>query len=218
VLARSTSELEETADQIRSSGGHASVVSADLGDRVALATAAKRILDEIGIVEILVNNAAVVWPLGPSVGIDPDEWSSAIDINVDGAVRLTFELLPAMLKRKWGRIVNVSSGIAARPEAMIGANAYATSKAALEAHTLNLAAELAGSGVTVNAYRPGTVDTEMQAWIRLQPGEQIGEALHERFVSSYEEGHLITPQDSARSLVSHLASDESGELWSFKPA
>ena len=60
-----------------------------------------------------------------------------------------------MLARGFGRIVNVSSGIAARPEAMIGGNAYAASKAALEAHTLNLAAEMAGSGVTVNVYRPG---------------------------------------------------------------
>jgi NAD(P)-dependent dehydrogenase (short-subunit alcohol dehydrogenase family) len=62
-----------------------------------------------------------------------------------------------MLDRGWGRIVNVSSGIADHPGAMVGMNAYAATKAALEAHTLNLAAELAGSGVTVNVYRPGSM-------------------------------------------------------------
>ena len=61
---------------------------------------------------------------------------------------------------------------------MLRANAYATSKAALEAQTLNLAAELAGTGITVNVYRPGGVDTAMQAWIRKQDPEQIGATLH----------------------------------------
>jgi hypothetical protein len=74
----------------------------------------------------------------------------------------------------WGRIVNVSSVIVARPDRMIRGNAYAVAKAALEAHTVNPAAELRGSGVTVNAYRPGGVDTAMQAWIRQQEPERIG--------------------------------------------
>ena len=87
-----------------------------------------------------------------------------------------------MRERGWGRIVNVSSGIAAHPETMIGGNSYATTKAALEAHTVNLAAELAGTGVTVNIYRPGIVDTAMQTWIRSQDPARIGEQLHARFV------------------------------------
>jgi len=109
---------------------------------------------ELGTVEVLVNNAAVVWPLGPTSLIDPADWAAAMAINVIGPVTLTRALLPGMLERGWGRIVNVSSGIAAYPAAMIGGNAYAATKAALEAHTLNLAAELAGSGVTVNASAP----------------------------------------------------------------
>jgi NAD(P)-dependent dehydrogenase (short-subunit alcohol dehydrogenase family) len=84
-----------------------------------------------------------------------------------------------MLGQEWGRVVNVSSGIAAHPESMIGANAYAAGKAALEAHTVNLATELAGTGVTVNAFRPGPVDTAMQAWIRSQDRARIGAALHD---------------------------------------
>jgi NAD(P)-dependent dehydrogenase (short-subunit alcohol dehydrogenase family) len=119
-------------------------------------------------VSILVNNAAVVWPLGPSLDVHPDEWAAAIAVNLIAVAGLTFALLPGMLGQDWGRVVNVSSGIAAHPDSMIGANAYAAGKAALGAHTVNLAAELPGTGVTVDAFRPGPVDTVMQAWIRSQ--------------------------------------------------
>ena len=124
------------------------------------------------------------------------------------------EVMDVMAREQgWGRIVNVSSGAAADPAAMVRGNTYVTTKAALEAHTLNLAAELAGSGVTANVYRPGSVDTAMQAWIRAQPPEKIGAALHERFVRSYQDGSLITPEQSARSLMQHLASDATGQIW-----
>ena len=96
-----------------------------------------------------------------------------------------------MLDAVWGRVVNISSGIVAYPAGLVRGNAYATTKAALEAHTVNLAAELRDTGVTVNAYRPGGVDTAMQAWIRQQDPERIG-ALHERFNRNFAEGTLIT--------------------------
>ena len=123
-----------------------------------------------------------------------------------------------MLERGWGRIVNVSSGIVDHPGAMVGLNAYAATKAALEAHTLNLAAELAGSGVTVNVYRPGSVDTAMQAWFRAQPPAEIGAALHQHFQASYEQGALITPERSARSLLTRLAGEATGEIWNATDA
>jgi NAD(P)-dependent dehydrogenase (short-subunit alcohol dehydrogenase family) len=85
-----------------------------------------------------------------------------------------------------------------------GGNAYVTSKAALEAHTVNLATELTGSGVSVNAYRPGTVDTATQAWIRDQNPAEIGVGLHAKFRGFHEAGTLITPETSARSLIVRL--------------
>ena len=163
--------------------------------------------------DILVNNAGVVWPVAPSTNVAIADWAAAQAINVTGAVNLSLSFLPDMLAQRWGRIVNVSSGIAARPSGMIGANAYATSKAALEAHTLNLAAELADTGVTVNVYRPGGVDTAMQGWIRSQSPESVGSALHERFVESYASGRLITPEASARSLLARIPTDMTGEIW-----
>ncbi len=112
-----------------------------------------------------------------------------------------------------GRIVNVSSAIAAHPAAMVGMNAYAATKAALEAYTVNLAAELDGTDVTVNAFRPGSVDTAMQGWIRGQDPARIGIALHGRFVRSFADGDMITPDISARALVDHLGGDDTGQLW-----
>jgi NAD(P)-dependent dehydrogenase (short-subunit alcohol dehydrogenase family) len=94
------------------------------------------------------------------------------------------------------------------------ARCYAATKAALEAHTLNLAAELADTGVSANIYRPGAVDTAMQTWICDQSPDEIGGQLHERFVSTHETGQLLTALDSATSLLKRLPSEASGQIWS----
>lgn len=213
VLARSTEELQQTAKAIGESGGDALVVPADVTDEDQMQAALTSIQDRWGPVEILINNAAVVWPLGPSALLDANAWGAAISVNVTAPARLTFTVLPGILRRGWGRVVNVSSGIAAHPAGMLRANAYATGKAALEAHTLNLAAELAGTGVTVNAFRPGGVDTAMQAFIRDQDPQQIGADLHGRFVQNHQQGRLLTPEQSARSLLARLPGPDTGQIW-----
>ena len=168
LVARSIDQLNDTATQVKEFGAPALSIPTDLGRMEELARTVSQINEIFGGVDILINNAAVVAPLGPSRNVEPSEWANALAVNVVAPAALSIAFLPTMLQRNWGRIVNVSSSIAARPDAMIGMNAYAASKAALEAHTLNLAAEVAGSGVAVNAYRPGSVDTAMQAWIRAQ--------------------------------------------------
>jgi NAD(P)-dependent dehydrogenase (short-subunit alcohol dehydrogenase family) len=213
VLARSAVEVRDTVTLAGECGGSALAVPADVADPGQVAAALRVTADLWGPVEVLVNNAAVVWPLGSSATVDPDEWAAAIAVNVTAVARLTFTVLPGMLERQRGRIVNVSSGIAANPAGMLRANAYATSKAALEAHTLNLAAELAGTGVTVNVFRPGGVDTAMQTFIRHQTPDQIGAELHQRFVRNYEQGTLLTPAQSAAMLLSRLPSDDTGQIW-----
>lgn len=213
LVARSVPELEQTAHQIGELGGRAFVFPADLADRSQLTALADRALANLGNVDILINNAAVVAPLGSTGEVDLQQWAAAIEINVVAPATLTRLLLGGMRTAGWGRIVNVSSSIAEHPAAMPGMNAYATSKAALEAHTLNLAAELAGTGVGVNAFRPGSVDTAMQTWIRGQDPTRIGSALHQRFVDSYQQGTLITAQDSAAVLIAHLPGEETGQIW-----
>ena len=169
-----------------------------------------------GRIDVLVNNAATVEPLGASAAIGAGGLRLAFDLNVIAPAALAAAAVPGMLAAGWGRIVNVSSGIAASPGSMIGGNAYAATKAALEAHSRNLAAELAGSGVTVNVYRPGGVDTAMQAWIRSQDPARIGAALHERFQRSYATGSLLTADASAAALLGHLLgpdSERTGAIW-----
>jgi NAD(P)-dependent dehydrogenase (short-subunit alcohol dehydrogenase family) len=143
VAARSEAELVETTSAIVAAGGRADPIVADLAAPGAGTALARRARDQLGRVDILVNNAAVVAPLGASTDVDVEEFARAFTLNVTNVAELTFALLPGMLERRWGRVVNVSSGIVATPAAMVGANAYAATKAAIEAHTVNLAAKLA---------------------------------------------------------------------------
>jgi len=220
LLARTTGQLEETRALLRGQGVPAQqirVVPADLADAEQRSHAAAAVLAD-GRVDILVNNAATVEPLGRTASIPAADLRLAFEINVVAPAGLTAAVLPGMLDAGWGRVVNISSGIAAHPASMVRGNAYAATKAALEAHTINLAAELRGSGVTVNVYRPGGVDTAMQAWIRQQDPERIGADLHERFNRSYTGGGLLTPGHSAAALLTHLAGDETGAIWDVTTA
>ena len=211
-VARTESELAEAAADVRAAGRRAVQIRADIGDPDAAALIAARAQAALGDVDIVVNNAATVTPIGPAAAVDPDQWARALAVNVVGPMRLTRALLDGMVKRGWGRIVNVSSGIAAAPGSMVGMNAYAASKAALEAHTLNLAAELAGTGVTVNILRPGMVDTAMPAWIRAQPPAQIGAALHDRFITMRDSGLMAPPTRPAGMIVNLLAGQATGQV------
>ena len=215
LLARTTSQLEETRALLRGQGVPAQqirVVPADLADAEQRSHAAAAVLAD-GRVDILVNNAATVEPLGRTASIPAADLRLAFEINVVAPAGLTAAVLPGMLDAGWGRVVNISSGIAAHPASMVRGNAYAATKAALEAHTINLAAELRGTGVTVNAYRPGGVDTAMQAWIREQDPERIGNGLRERFRKNFADGTLITPEHSASVLLALLAGDDTGAIW-----
>lgn len=213
LLARSEPELDEVAEAARALGAEALVLPTDLSDREATASAVEKAQVEFGGVDILINNAGVVWPLEATAGVAPSEWRTNLEINVMGPVSLTIAVLPGMLERQWGRIVNITARIAANPGRMIGGNAYATSKSALEAHTLNLAAELGGTGVTVNAYRPGSVDTSIQEWIRGQPAEKVGDAVHDQFAQMHAEGAFITPEKSAQALLDRLKRRADGVIW-----
>jgi NAD(P)-dependent dehydrogenase (short-subunit alcohol dehydrogenase family) len=220
LLARTEGQLDETRALLLEQGVPAQrirVVPADLADEEQRGHAAADVL-AAGRVDILVNNAATVEPLGATAGIAAADLRLAFEANVVAPAALTAAVLPGMLGAGWGRVVNVSSGIAANPAGMVRGNAYATTKAALEAHTVNLAAELRGTGVTVNAYRPGGVDTAMQAWIREQDPERIGAGLHERFNRNFADGSLITPEHSAAALLAHLAGDDTGEIWDVSTA
>jgi NAD(P)-dependent dehydrogenase (short-subunit alcohol dehydrogenase family) len=210
-VARTASQLAETAALVRAAGRRAQQIEADIGEPGAPSLIAAKVLAELGAVDILVNNAATVEPAGPTATAAPEDWARAVAVNLTGPVRLTLAVLDAMIKQGYGRIVNVSSA-AAVPGAIPGLNAYAASKAALEAHTLGLAAELAGTGVTVNIVRPGPVDTAMPAWILAQPPAQIGAGLRDRFVAMREAGLMASPDRPARMIADLVTGDTTGQI------
>ena len=208
VAARTAPEVEAVAASVR---GRAVVV--DVADTHSVA----RAMREVGEIDVLVANAGVVWPLRRFAETDIDEWERAVAINLLGAVRVVRSVLPGMVARGWGRIVTVSSG-AASPPGMPSANAYSTSKAALDMFALHLSAEVEGTGVTVNAVRPGVVDTEMQDFMRSLPREQVGEAFHDRFHGLHERGELVAAEDSAGFLVEVMLSGDNGTVRDIREA
>jgi NAD(P)-dependent dehydrogenase (short-subunit alcohol dehydrogenase family) len=205
VLARTAGEVRAVAVEV----GGAAVV-ADVADADAAAAGVEQVNDALGPVDVLVNNAGVVWPLGPLARTDPQEWERSVVVNLFGAVRLTRLVVPGMLERGFGRVVNITSG-AARPPGMPSASAYSAGKAALEMVGANLAEEIRGSGVTVNNVRPGVADTPMQDYMRSLPQEQVGAAFFDRFHGLRERGELVPPQLAARLVARLVATERTGE-------
>jgi NAD(P)-dependent dehydrogenase (short-subunit alcohol dehydrogenase family) len=209
LTARGREEIEAAAAEIRSHGGEAEAIPADVGkteDVRALFAAA-------GPVDVLVNNAGVIAPISLLAGADPEAWRYNITVNLDGVFLTCRFALPGMIARGWGRIVNVSSGAARGTTA--GWSAYSAAKAGVEALTSVLAREVASSGVRVNAVRPGIVDTEMQVEIRGSSPEQFTPENVERFRGYKERGLLREPGDPARLILWLLtpeADDHNGEV------
>src|SRR6476646_6079251 len=118
-------------------------------------------LDRVGPVDILVNSAGVVGPNAPLWEVSTADWERTFAVNVTGAFRLCHALVPGMVERGWGRIVNIAS--IAGKDGNPRLSAYSASKAAVIAMTKSLGKELATSGVLVNAIAPAVIDTPMNA-------------------------------------------------------
>ncbi|MCC6173938.1 MAG: SDR family oxidoreductase [Chloroflexi bacterium] len=160
VLARTSDQVQDTAQGIERSGGKALALMVDVTDGTAVEETVARTERDLGPVDLLVNNAAVVAPLGPVWAADPDEWWRAVEINLRGPFLCTRAVLPGMLARRRGRIVNVAAVAAYRPAPFT--SSYAASKAALVRLTDTLAVETRDHGISVFAVRPGMVQTAMQ--------------------------------------------------------
>jgi 3-hydroxybutyrate dehydrogenase len=207
LTARTASELDEVVGKIRSGGGEAVALTADLAapgepQRVIRDTEAA-----LGPVEILVNNAGIGSSSNPKsvVNFDDGFWELSLHLNLTVPYLLSKAVLPGMLARHWGRIINVAS-INGKIPSLHGA-AYAASKHGLLGLTRTLALEVAKDGITVNAVCPGPVHTIMNDRRLEYDAKRRGITFAELEQSLTPIGGRLEPEDVAP-LAVYLASDE----------
>ena len=163
-------EAEAVVEAIRSKGGRAIAVPADVSLRQPVGEMIARVEQALGPVDILVNNAGIAITRGLD-DLREEDFDRTIAVNLKSAFLCTEAVLPGMRARQWGRIVNISSG-AARGAGGIGVH-YNASKAGLEGLTRGYAARLAKAGVTVNAVAPSLIATDMIEALGADPASRI---------------------------------------------
>jgi NAD(P)-dependent dehydrogenase (short-subunit alcohol dehydrogenase family) len=206
VLARSADELADTVAGIETRGGKAIALPADVTDRTAVEQAVARTESTLGPLDLLVNNAGILAPIGAFWELDPGAWWRVLEINLLGPVLFTRTALPGMVARGRGRIVNVASGAGARPIA--GGTAYCSSKAALFRLTDTLAAETEPHGIRVFALVPGVIRTRMTEWLMDDPDAQ---SWLPQFKPIFDEGR-DDPIERVGQLIVRLASGQADAL------
>lgn len=203
ALARAGGEVTGTATseagaarieaQLREAGveGHGCVL--DISDADSVMALVEALGD--GMPDVLVNNAGITRD-NLLLRMKPEEWETVIQTNLTGVFRLTRSALRPMIKRRWGRIINIGSVVAdiGNP----GQANYCAAKAGLEGFTRSLAKEVAARGITANVVAPGFIETDMT--------RNLAEAQREALAGQIPAGRLGTPEDVA-GLVAFLASD-----------
>jgi NAD(P)-dependent dehydrogenase (short-subunit alcohol dehydrogenase family) len=193
ICARREESLRGTAEAVRAWGAECLARGVDVADEAAVDAWVAATARVLGDPATLVNNASLLGPRVPLREYPTNAWREVLATNLTGAFLCTRAVLPHLLRRGSGSIVNVSSGAALPPREEWGA--YAVSKQALEGLSLNLAAELRGTGVRVNVVDPGSMRTGMRA-------------------AAYPEEDPATVKDPARTagLFLWLASDASAAV------
>lgn len=207
LLARSQRALCAVADGIEAEGGKALVVPADVADKGSINAAFSSIHCAWGGVDILVNNAGVQGPIGPLHAAEVEQWWQSVEINLKGCFLCSQQVLPHMMERRGGKIINLSGGGAVGPRPFF--SAYGASKAAVVRLTETLAAEVSDYRIDVNAIAPGAVNTEMLKE-RLAAGERAGKAEIEADRALLENGGTDPQRPAA--LAVYLSSSRSDGL------
>jgi 3-oxoacyl-[acyl-carrier protein] reductase len=189
---------EEVAAEIRACSGDAITVNLDVTSPESVKAAFARTLQEKTRIDVLVNNAGVTRD-GLAVRMKPADWDLVLKINLDGAFACIQQVLPAMMKNRWGRIVNISSVVGQAGSA--GQVNYAASKAGLIGMTKALAQEMGSRNITVNAVAPGYIATDMT--------KDLPENLKEKMMASIPLARMGKPEDIAAAVKFLVSEDAS---------
>jgi NAD(P)-dependent dehydrogenase (short-subunit alcohol dehydrogenase family) len=199
VCARSEDQLARVAAEISDRRGRALAIRCDVARRQEVEGMIAAIDAAMGSVDLLVNNAGQFGPVGPLAATDRDDWWQALEVNLRGPVYCARAVLPGMLARGHGRIVNVSTSAGLTAIPML--SAYAVSKTALYRLSENLAAETRGHGITVFAISPGLVRTAMS-----ESALSCGEPMIEQWFRDAFARDEEVPDEVPATLVVFLAS------------
>ena len=200
IGARSVGALDEIAEHIRGQGREAFPVAIELNSAESIKEAIALVSKEFGRIDILVNNAGVTKD-GLAVRMKKDDWDIVIATNLTGAFLATQQVLPAMMRERWGRIINISSVVGESGNA--GQANYVASKAGLIGLTKSLAQEMASRNITVNSVAPGFIETDMT--------NVLSPEIKEKLLSGIPLKRLGRPEDVAAA-VRFLASDDAGYI------
>jgi len=195
LAARDTARLDAAVGEIAAAGGRAEAVAADVADRASVEAAVKSVLDAHGRIDGLVNNAGVTRD-NLVLRMKDEEWQAVLATNLTGVFLCTQAALRSMIKRRSGRIVNITSVVGLIGNA--GQANYAASKAGVVGFTKSVAREVASRGITVNTVAPGFVETDMTAAMTDKAKEAVTAAI--------PMGRVGRPEDVAGA-VAFLVSD-----------
>ncbi|MEE8443517.1 MAG: SDR family oxidoreductase [Dehalococcoidia bacterium] len=200
--------LEETVQRIMEAGGKAIAMSCDVASEGDVKALVERTLSQVGPIDVLVNNAGVLLS-GPITDFDAAQWDTVMAVNLRGPFLMCKYVLPGMMERRQGSVINISSRSAIWEEAE--SLAYGPSKAALDRFTLNLAADVKSHNIAVNALGPGLVASEMTRDIN-PSNDKWGRwpAPPEEIVPS---AVWLAQQDASTFTGRVVHRDEFGETW-----
>ncbi len=189
---------QKTAAEVKALGRRALPVKADVTKAAEVKAMVKEALEQFGRIDILVNNAGRTTAPMPFWETPEENWETVINLNIYGVFHCTKAVLPQMLERKSGKIINIASGagISGSPRFIH----YGATKAAIIAFTRGLSREVIGSGINVNAIAPGIGDTDFLKTGNFPEGEL------DRAVATVPTKRATTPQDIGN-MVAYLASD-----------
>jgi len=191
---------EEVATEIRACSGEAITVNLDVTSAESVKECFARVVKEKTRIDVLVNNAGITRD-SLAVRMKPADWDLVLRLNLDGAFLCAQQVLPGMMKNRWGRIINISSVVGQAGSA--GQANYAASKAGLIGLTKALAQEMGSRGITVNAIAPGYVATDMTS--------VLPEEVKQKILAGVPLGRMGQPQDIANA-VKFLSSEDASYI------